>query len=89
MLKHEVGEWGRGAGHRAYVLGGGYTHLDGIFRYKLSFAPSGEVPFRAGCWVLDPDGNSALVEDRRAFERAGGNDWSPRPGFFPTYRAQT
>jgi len=87
LLKHEVGEWGRGAGHRAYVLGGGYVRDDGIFRYKLSFAPSGAVPFRVGCWVLDPDGNSALIEARRAFELAGGKDWSLRPGFFPAYRA--
>jgi hypothetical protein len=87
LLKHEVGAWGRCAGYRAYVLGGGYAGPDGIFKYKLSFAPSGEVPFRVGCWVLDPERNSALVEVRRAFELAGGNDWSPRPGFFPTYRA--
>jgi hypothetical protein len=87
LLKHEVGAWGRGAGLRAYVLGGGYAGTDGIFRYKLAFAPSGEVPFRVGCWVLDSGATSALIETRRASELAGGNDWSPRPGFFPAYRA--
>jgi hypothetical protein len=86
LLKHEVGAWGRKAGHRAYVLGGGYAGPDGIFKYKLAFAPSGEVPFRVGCWILDPGGHSGLVEGRRASELAGGKSWAPRPGFFPAYR---
>jgi len=87
LLKHEVGEWGRAAGLRAYVLGGGYGGPDGIFRYKLSFAPSGEVPFRVGLSILDAGGNAALIETRRVFQMSRGNQWSPRPGFFPIYRA--
>ena len=39
LLKHEIILWGRQAGKRAFVLGGGYSGDDGIYRYKRSFAP--------------------------------------------------
>ncbi len=38
---------------KTFVLGGGYGAADGIFRYKLSFAPKGERPFRVGTRVFD------------------------------------
>lgn len=87
LLKHEVAEWGRSQGLSAYVLGGGYGGPDGIFKYKLSFAPAGEVPFRVGRAVHDLDAVRGLVDRRRAFAAASGAAWSPRQGFFPAYRA--
>jgi len=86
LLKHEVAEWGRGAGLDAYVLGGGYGGPDGIFRYKLSFAPGGEVPFRVGRSIHDRDAYEALVARRHDHEASLGGTWSPREGFFPAYR---
>ena len=41
LLKHEIIRWARDAGRKTFVLGGGYGAADGIFRYKLSFAPKG------------------------------------------------
>jgi len=87
LLKHEVAEWGRREGYGAYVLGGGYGGPDGIFKYKLSFAPGGEVAFRVGRAVHDPPAVAALLEQRRAFEAARGTPWAPAPTFFPPYRA--
>lgn len=87
LLKHEVAEWGRANGMSSYVLGGGYGGPDGIFRYKLAFAPNGEVPFRVGRLVLDGAANDELIERRRAYEAARGASWSPNPTYFPAYRA--
>lgn len=87
LLKHAVHEWAGGAGLDAFVLGGGYGGPDGIFKYKLSFAPSGEVPFCVGARVHDPAEVQRLVDARRAHERAAGVDWAPRAGWFPPYRA--
>ena len=86
LLKHEIILWGQRAGKQAFVLGGGYGGPDGIFRYKLSFAPKGEVPFRTGQIVFDRSAYDRLVAVRSAWEARGGRQWQPRPGFFPAYR---
>jgi lipid II:glycine glycyltransferase (peptidoglycan interpeptide bridge formation enzyme) len=87
LLKHELILWGKRAGKRAYVLGGGYAIRDGVYRYKLGFAPSGAVPFRTGHIVFDPVAYDQLVEARRAWESDQCRPWQPRAGYFPAYRA--
>jgi len=86
LLKHEIILWGKRGGKKAYVLGGGYGGPDGIFRYKLSFAPHGQVPFRTGQIIFDQKAYDLLVATRRSWEAAQGREWQPRPGFFPAYR---
>ncbi len=83
LLKHEVIRWGRDTGRRSFVLGGGYGAADGIFRYKLAFAPSGEVMFRVGRRIVD----AAACEELLAYRRAHEPDFEPAPDFFPPYRA--
>ena len=83
LLKFEVMEWARGQGKKRFVLGGGYQPGDGIFRYKLAFAPGGTVPFFAGTRVLRENAYEALVRGRAALE---GVDWAPAEGYFPAYR---
>ncbi|MER3423097.1 MAG: methicillin resistance protein, partial [Nitrospiraceae bacterium] len=68
LLKHAIIEWGREQGLKSYVLGGGYRDQDGIYRYKLSFAPTGEVPFRFGKKVYDQKAYEELVRMRRKAE---------------------
>jgi hypothetical protein len=87
LLKHHVVLWARAAGKRHFVLGGGTAPRDGIFRYKLSFAPDGEVPFRVGRRVLDPAAYGRLLGARAEWESARGEGWAPRPGYFPAYRS--
>lgn len=87
LLKHEVIEWGRARGSRDFVLGGGYGAADGIFRYKRSFAPSGEVPFRVAKQTYDPDAVTRLVSARARAHASTGTAWEPRAGFFPPYRS--
>ena len=87
LLKHEVCRHGISAGMEDFVLGGGYGRRDGIFRYKLSFAPSGTVAFRGGRAVHDPERYGHLIERRRRYEHAPGREWEPRETFFPAYRS--
>jgi len=87
LLKHEIILWGQQAGKRAFVLGGGYAADDGIYRYKKSFAPHGSRPFCVGKQVHDSVTYDRLVRQRRGWELSRGNAWTPRPDYFPAYRA--
>ncbi len=87
LLKHELIAWASAQGFESYVLGGGYGGPDGIFLYKRSFAPAGEVPFRVGRAVHARTDCDDLVARRVAFESARqGSAWEPRRAFFPAYR---
>jgi hypothetical protein len=83
LLKWEILRWARQQGFRGFVLGGGLEMEDGIFRHKLAFAPAGRTPFRVGRRVLRPDAYEELIEVRVRADP----QWSPRPGWFPVYRA--
>jgi GNAT acetyltransferase-like protein len=87
FLQHETFRWCREAGKKALVLGGGYRGSEGLLRYKKSFAPGGEVPFKVGARVHNPEREGQLLERRRRWEQARGVDWRPDPAFFPPYRA--
>ena len=87
LLKHEIILWGRQAGKRAFVLGGGYEGEDGIYRYKKSFAPNGSTSFRVGRRVHDTESYHRLVRRRQLWESSQGKAWTPKPGYFPEYRA--
>lgn len=86
ILKHSIVEWGVEKGKKAYVLGGGYESGDGIFKYKISFAPNGQVPFRVGSHIYDPTLYMGLVRTRERWESEQGVNWQPRQDFFPEYR---
>ncbi len=83
LLKFHVSQWARARGLHAFVLGGGPEPNDGIFRYKLSFAPHGAVPFSVGHRVLRPDLYAELVARRAAFRACDG---APSQVRFPAYR---
>ena len=83
LLKHEIILWGRQAGKRAFVLGGGFAPDDGIYRYKKSFAPNGSAPFCVGRRIHNAAAYTRLIESRRRWQ----SGWAPRNGYFPEYRA--
>jgi len=87
LLQHEMFRHCRDAGLKWCVLGGAYRPEDGVLRFKRSFAPGGERPFRVGVKVYDPEECSRLVERRRAWEKAEGREWTPVHEFFPPYRS--
>ena len=86
LLKHEVARWARDHGRSAYVLGGGYGAEDGIYRYKRSFAPDGELQFRVWRHVVDADAYAHAIQARQDHASTFGTHWEPQRGFFPAYR---
>jgi hypothetical protein len=86
LLKHTVIEHGRTTGRRGFVLGGGYSAGDGIYRYKRSFDPTGSVPFRTVRMIADSPTydllTAALVDQQADAQSASVDD-----GFFPAYRS--
>lgn len=86
LLKLEIMNWAFAAGKSAFVLGGGYGLEDGILRYKLSFAPSGKIPFCVGSRIFNTAAYEAMTESRRAFAARNGDAWVPQVNYFPAYR---
>jgi len=82
LLKYEIMVWAQTHGFQWYVLGGGAEPDDGIYRYKLSFAPGSVRPYYTVRRVLDEDLYESLVRERAAAEPG----WLPKPGYFPAYR---
>jgi Acetyltransferase (GNAT) domain len=87
LLKYEIIHWAQSQGKRRFILGGGYGSEDGIYQYKLSFAPQGKVPFRVGCRTFRPDLSDQLINNRLSLAQSQGFEWTPKAGFFPQYRA--
>jgi len=87
LLKHESFLHCRERGVKRFVLGGGYGSDDGLLRFKRSFAPGGDRPFRTGVKTFDALEAARLVERRREWERSQGREWTPADGFFPAYRS--
>jgi hypothetical protein len=87
LLKVEIMNWARSGGKTDFVLGGGYSPGDGIYRYKLAFAPEGSVPFAIGSRVLNTSAYEELVDARRAAGAVTGKEWQPNPQYFPAYRS--
>ena len=86
LLKVEIMNWARSVGKAEFVLGGGYARSDGIYRYKLSFAPNGSVPFSIGFRVLNADAYEQMTHARRMFATMQSALWQPNPDYFPAYR---
>ena len=86
LLKVEIMNWARSVGKAEFVLGGGYARGDGIYRYKLSFAPNGSVPFSIGFRVLNADAYEQMTHARRMFAAMQSALWQPNPDYFPAYR---
>jgi hypothetical protein len=86
LLKLEICRWGGERGRWRFVLGGGHTPDDGIFRYKRAFAPDGLVDFCVGTRVLDERAHERLSRAHRAEGLRRDGSWRPDPLFFPGYR---
>lgn len=87
LLKYEIMRWASGEQKRFFVLGGGYQPDDGIFRYKLSFAPTGRAPFHVGHRVFQHGSYAELIAQRSRYTQEVGETWEPKTGYFPAYRS--
>jgi hypothetical protein len=87
LLKYEIMKWGAARGKQHFVLGGGYQKEDGIFRYKLAFAPEGRRSYFLGGTVLHRGLYDDLLRHRSDYEATQGKQWQPKEPFFPAYRS--
>lgn len=82
-LQCRVMPWLQERGIARYVLGGGLTRGDALFKYKRAFAPEGLTPFRIAYHESMSEVSDSLVAERRNVEPG----WTPDLRFFPPYRA--
>lgn len=61
FLKFEIIKWAKAKRLKNFVLGGGYGSDDGIFQYKLCFAPHNLYDFHIGRRVFDQTTYDKLV----------------------------
>ena len=87
LLKYEIILWAKNHGKYRFILGGGYEVGDGIYQYKLAFAPNGAMPFFVGHRVFRTDLYDNLVKNKLALTKSEECQRMPRSGHFPTYRA--
>ena len=85
LLKHEVILWGAQQGFKWYVLGGGVTPGDGIYKYKEAFDPESIFPFHVRRIIHNQEAYKLLMQARATYEKGQGNDWKSNPDFFPEY----
>ena len=83
LLQHVIMRWARDRGKIRYVMGGGRTADDGLFRFKRAFAPHGVTPYFVGRRILDPVAYQRLIEQRLTETQRPALNWK----FFPAYRA--
>lgn len=79
FLKYEIIKWAKEKGLKNFVLGGGYGANDGIFKYKLCFAPHGKYDFYIGRKIFDKVSYDKLVDLR------SGEELNEK--YFPIYRS--
>jgi len=87
LLKYEIILWAKRQGKRRFVLGGGYQPDDGIYHYKVAFAPGGSVPFKVGYRTFGKELYEKIVNARKGLGQTDGKPWQPRKDYFPAYRS--
>lgn len=87
LLKYEILLWAKRQGKSNFVLGGGYQPDDGIYNYKLAFAPKGSVPFFIGRRVLANDIYDRLVKNKIEQLPPPKQELLQNSQYFPKYRA--
>ena len=83
FLKDAIIRWCSETGRKHFVLGGGYSREDGIYRYKRSFTKAPDVPFFVGRAILNQEVYDRLVELRAAEDP----NFDKTSSYFPLYRA--
>lgn len=87
LLKYEMILWGKRNNKKHYVLGGGYTKEDGIYKYKLGFEPNGIMDYKIGKRILDSEIYDKLVKQNLANINKSKLELIDEK-FFPLYRVK-
>jgi len=78
ILKYAIIKWAYSKGLKNFVLGGGYGCDDGIYEYKLGFAPHGVYDFYIGRKIFDNDLYKKICAEKNV---------DINSSFFPAYRS--
>lgn len=78
ILKYKIIEWAISKKLKYFVLGGGYGSDDGIYEFKLGFAPDGVYEFYIGRKIFNNDLYLELCKEKNV---------NPDSDFFPAYRS--
>lgn len=78
LLKHQIILWAKQKGIRKFILGGGQSYRDGIFKFKHSFSPSGIKDFVVAKIVINQEAYRSLLIDWELNKRG--------ELYFPVYR---
>ncbi len=84
LLKATILEWACKGSWGWYVLGGGKTRDDGVFKYKQAFAPDSVIPYTVAKRVFDQTSYIELCRLRRDWMRH--ENLKPCSRRFPAYR---
>lgn len=63
LLKREIITYLKGRGCEYFLLGGGLRADDGMFKFKLAYAPEGVYPSRIGGMIWDPHAYQKLRDE--------------------------
>lgn len=88
FLKFEVTNWARNKAIKNYVLGGGHSENDGIFKYKKCFFPSDVVHYATGRSIINAAMYDLLVQEVNEQKEANDLLVSTDLSFFPLYNKQ-
>ena len=85
FLKINVLKWARSQGYKFYVLGGGRSNDDGLYKYKKSFFPKdNDVIYYTGRKIIDHKAYLHLLKLTNSLPK--NNVVQITRGFFPKYR---
>jgi hypothetical protein len=83
VMKHAVVTWLKQQGIDRYVLGGGMSRNDSLFKYKRAYSRHNTREFTVAFHEAEAGTAASLVAARRQAEPS----WVPMLGFVPEYRA--
>jgi len=85
LLKHKLILWAKEKNIKYYLIGGGYSPEDGIFKYKHSFSKNGVRDFFVGRKIHSKDIYEKLVKEWK-IKNGLGKEYNS--DFFPLYRCK-
>jgi len=87
LLKHELILWAKRENIKYYLIGGGYSIGDGIFRYKKSFSANGIKPYLVGKIIHNNEIYQLLREQTKEYlSKINSGINIDEISYFPIYR---
>ena len=86
ILKHKLILWAKGKKIRYFLLGGGYSYCDGIFKYKNSFSKDGIKDFFIGKKIHNYEIYNLLVREWKQKNNINNALDDYDLNYFPLYR---